>query len=51
MVLRLADWSGLYLTEKIGRADMAKAIWNGQTIAESDKVETVEGKFTSLRRR
>ena len=22
---------------------MAKAIWNGQTLAESDKVETVEG--------
>jgi len=22
---------------------MAKAVWNGQTLAESDKVETVEG--------
>ena len=33
----------LHLIETIGKANMAKAIWNGQTIAESDKVETVEG--------
>ena len=32
----------LYLTEMIG-AEMAKAIWNGQTLAESEKIETVEG--------
>jgi uncharacterized protein (DUF427 family) len=38
-----ARTSGRQLTETIGRAYMAKAIWNGQTIAESDKVETIEG--------
>ena len=32
----------LYLTEMIG-AEMPKAIWNGQTLAESEKIETVEG--------
>jgi uncharacterized protein (DUF427 family) len=32
-----------HLIQKIGRRTMAKAIWNGQTIAESDTVETVEG--------
>jgi len=44
LLLRMCeDVESLQLTETIGRATMAKAIWNGQTIAESDKVETIEG--------
>ena len=29
--------------EKIGQNAMAKAMWNGQTLAESEKIQTVEG--------
>jgi uncharacterized protein (DUF427 family) len=42
-MFRFRAWKGSDLAEELTGTAMARALWNGKVIAESDTTETVEG--------